>query len=524
MGGEREWLHYTLGMYYTLLDAGFRLVPTAGTASGVHPVPAGFSRVYIRQPDGFSYDQWLAGLRAGRSFVTTGPMLLAQVDGRDAGATIAHPAGPAQVCVSGTVTSEHPLAFLEVIVNGAPVSTIMPTNTLDPHGARQSPFAVDVPVESSGWICVRAFEDRPGDRIGFAHTVPWWIEIDGLPLRPRQEERDYLVRRMEDEIARSRAVVPPAALAEYNTALARFERLDPLPEDRSSTRPAESDAELRYWLENMTAHRFSKNQMLAVLNLEPKALDAALQRFEIDNPLAAKRTPDLPLRILPYPGGRHPRIGFLDGALDPQRETKVSVFTSWDDESYVVVDVPEAIFSNLGLTYLAHTHVPTLWSKQSLRLPRLEWNRRSDGSLDIERSLPNGITFGAKVVPSRDAVHMELWLKNGTDQPLTGLRVQNCVMLQGAAGFTAQTNANKIFAKPFVACRNETGDRWIVTAWEPCQRTWANPPCPCLHSDPQFADCPPGETRRVHGWLSFYEGREIQPELRRIDEAWQRPR
>ena len=98
------------------------------------------------------------------------------------------------------------------------------------------------------------------------------------------------------------------------------------------------------------------------------------------------------------------RIGFLDGAVNPQRETKVSVFTPWDDKSYVVVDVPEALWSNLGLTYLAHTHVPTIWSKQGIELERLEWNRRKDGSLDLLRRLPNGIEFGALVVPQRDAV------------------------------------------------------------------------------------------------------------------------
>ena len=45
----------------------------------------------------------------------------------------------------------------------------------------------------------------------------------------------------------------------------------------------------------------------------------------------------------------------------------------------MVVDVPEAIWSNLGLTYLAHTHVPTIWTQQKLDLLRLEWNRRADG-------------------------------------------------------------------------------------------------------------------------------------------------
>ena len=34
--------------------------------------------------------------------------------------------------------------------------------------------------------------------------------------------------------------------------------------------------------------------------------------------------------MLPYPGGRHPRLGFLDGAIRPQRETKVSVFAPWE--------------------------------------------------------------------------------------------------------------------------------------------------------------------------------------------------
>jgi hypothetical protein len=34
-------------------------------------------------------------------------------------------------------------------------------------------------------------------------------------------------------------------------------------------------------------------------------------------------------RVLPYPGGRHPRVGFLDGAIDPQRGTKASVFAPW---------------------------------------------------------------------------------------------------------------------------------------------------------------------------------------------------
>ena len=233
-----------------------------------------------------------------------------------------------------------------------------------------------------------------------------------------------------------------------------------------------------------------------------------------------RRPIDPPLLVLPYPGGRHPRLGFLDGAVEPQRETKLSVFTPWDDTSYVVFDVPEAVWSNLGLTYLAHTHVDTIWTKQGVTLPKLEWRRFPDGSFALQRPLPNGITFGVEAVPQRDHVEFRMWLHNGTQQPLTGMRVQMCAMLGYARGFEAQTKDNKVIASPYAAARSADGKRWVIQAWEPIQRAWENPPCPCIHSDPKIPDCAPGQTREVHGWLSFYEGEDVRPEFERISKVW----
>ncbi|TXT30707.1 MAG: hypothetical protein FD138_2258 [Planctomycetota bacterium] len=293
--------------------------------------------------------------------------------------------------------------------------------------------------------------------------------------------------------------------------------------DPSNARRPKDDAELRYWLENMIwHHRFSNDEITASTGLSVDEIKATRMKFEIRDDNRPAHAANAPLRVLPYPGGRHPRIGFLDGAVNPQRETKVSVFTPWDQASYVVVDVPEALWSNLGLTYLAHTHIDTVWSKQGIAMERLEWNRRKDGSLDIQRRLPNGIEFGALVAPQPAAVRMELWLKNGSKEKLSDLRVQNCVMLKGASGFAAQTNDNKLFRKPFVAVHDDSKKRWIITAWEPCHRPWGNAPCPCLHSDPKFPDCAPGETQTLRGWLSFYEGTDIDAELERIKSlGWQ---
>jgi hypothetical protein len=297
-------------------------------------------------------------------------------------------------------------------------------------------------------------------------------------------------------------------------------------EEPTNYRRPKNDADLRYWLENMVwHHRFTTAEISDATGLSADELKAALARFNITAATAPKRAAGAPLLVMPYPGGRHPRIGFLDGAVRPQRETKVSVFTPWDPASYVVVDVPEAIWSNLGLTYLAHTHVPTIWTKQGVTLEPLEWKREAVGTFDIERRLPNGIRFGARIEPRAGEVRMEMWLTNRTREMLSDLRVQNCVMLKGAAGFNAQTNDNKVFSGPYVACRSADGKRWIITAWSPLHRGWANPPCPCLHSDPKFPDCPPGQTKRLKGWLSFYEGSDLQAELRRIDATgWQNER
>jgi hypothetical protein len=111
-----------------------------------------------------------------------------------------------------------------------------------------------------------------------------------------------------------------------------------------------------------------------------------------------------------------------------------------------------------------------------------------------------------------------MWLTNGTKDTLRGLRVQNCVMFKGAPEFAEQSNDNKLFAQPYAACRSKAADRWVITAWDPCQRVWGNPPCPCMHSDPQFPDCPPGKTVRLRGWLSFFEGKDAAAEFRRIEE------
>jgi len=287
------------------------------------------------------------------------------------------------------------------------------------------------------------------------------------------------------------------------------------------TRRVSDHTDLRHWLENMVwHHRYTSAEICDVTGLDAAALEQALRRFNIRPDNAPLPEVDPPIFVLPYPGGRHPRTGFLDGAIEPQRETKLSIFAPWDRNSHVVLDVPEAIWSNLGLTYLAHTHIDTIWTKQGIRLQQQEWQLLDDGSFLIRRELPNRIVWQVTATPHRDHLAIRMSMTNGTPQLLTDLRVQMCAMLRGLKGFDQQTNDNKIFQGSLAACRNESGDRWVILGFEPIHRAWGNPPCPCLHADPKFPDCPPGETRQVCGRLSFYQGKDIDAELTRIRESW----
>src|SRR5262245_14134087 len=90
--------------------------------------------------------------------------------------------------------------------------------------------------------------------------------------------------------------------------------------EKPNFRKPAGEAELRFWLQNMVwHHRFTDAEVSAATGMAPSEVSAALKKLDI-TPLNKPRRPaEGPLLVLPYPGGRHPRIGFLDGAVRPQR-------------------------------------------------------------------------------------------------------------------------------------------------------------------------------------------------------------
>jgi hypothetical protein len=189
-------------LWYRLLNCGFRFPATAGTdvfLNRVQSYPPGWGRAYVRLTNSLSYTDWIRGQQAGRTFVTTGPMLEFSVEGRDAGETLRFDA-PRSVRVRARAWSQYPLANLEVVVNGQVVLTNQPG-----ANPREVTLEADVQLERTGWLAVRCTSTQPSYQGNHAaHTSPVYVEMPGYPLAARADAEYFLnwIDRLEADVTK----------------------------------------------------------------------------------------------------------------------------------------------------------------------------------------------------------------------------------------------------------------------------------------------------------------------------------
>ena len=283
--------------------------------------------------------------------------------------------------------------------------------------------------------------------------------------------------------------------------------------------PGETD--LREQFEQMICyHHFGDEEIARATGIALEEVQRLRNQWDLRVERRPERSPDAPLLVLPYPGGRNPRIGAMEEARSPWRETKVSVFTPWDPTSYVVVDVPSRIEAGQELLFQAHSSDhQTVGEREGHPPERRPWRREQDDAWANEWELPRAVRLAVTVTPRRDGVRFELRGMNGGSAVVGPLRIEVCLLLRGATGFEALSNVNKRLQSPWAACRDQEGKRWVLTTWEPTGRCWGNPECPCLHVDPELPVIPPGETRTARGWLSFFQGTDAGPEIDRLSKT-----
>jgi hypothetical protein len=216
----------TCELWYRLLNCGIRLAATAGTDTFMNTVnqgqfsnpPAG-DRVYALVEEEFTSEAWCEAVRAGRTFVTNGPMVSLEVNGNVPGDAFDVEAGEA-IGVVVEVGSYVPIDRVELIVNGEVVASV------DADDGHQSALlAHELKIEASSWIAARAIGGRHRlalDAHVFAHTSPVYATVDGK-AQTDAECAAYFVEWIDrlTELAARRAKYPDDASRERVAALFR---------------------------------------------------------------------------------------------------------------------------------------------------------------------------------------------------------------------------------------------------------------------------------------------------------------
>jgi hypothetical protein len=196
-------------LYHRILDAGLRIPPSAGSASGVLPNPVGYNRVYVKLDGPLDWNRWWEGLRAGRSFVSNGPLLLAEAGGWVPG-HVFREAG--EIEIRTELLGRERVAALELIHDGRVAATIPPGGS------------VRLALRESGWFLVRAVADVDAT-YRFASTAPWYVELEGRP-RVSRAAALFFADWVDERIARIRIEEPEArrSVLAFHEAARKFWR------------------------------------------------------------------------------------------------------------------------------------------------------------------------------------------------------------------------------------------------------------------------------------------------------------
>ena len=111
------WMDPEYEIWYRLLNCGIPLPASTGSDWFV----CSKHRVYVDLGGAaFDYDRWIDGLKAGRTFITNGPLLLLRADGAAPGDTLqVQPEQELEVEVE--LASHHRVDRIELVCNGAVV-------------------------------------------------------------------------------------------------------------------------------------------------------------------------------------------------------------------------------------------------------------------------------------------------------------------------------------------------------------------------------------------------------------------
>lgn len=184
----------SMDFFHRLLNCGFRVGVTAGTdvvPNRMYSPSVGGDRVYVKCAAPFNYENWAAGIKKGRTFVTNNPLLELRVNGEIPGSIIQLPSGARQqVDIQFSAVATAPMKELMLFWNGKEiVRRQLQKDSLNVHVNHT------LRVQESGWIsaCVTGEKNRfVMDRYLFGYAGPVYIEYGNDAVDSPEDARYFL--------------------------------------------------------------------------------------------------------------------------------------------------------------------------------------------------------------------------------------------------------------------------------------------------------------------------------------------
>ncbi len=188
-------VEYSLSLYYRYLNLGYKMPPSAGSASGVLPGPVGYNRMYARVKGAFTLENWYRAIREGEVFVTNGPMLFF---GRKGEGTL-----------SVGATAREPIDRIELVANGRVIHSFS-------GAAGKTEFEGEFKIDPKrhSWVAARCFV-KAENTIRLAHSSPVYLSgkfdarddaryfvrwIDELEMEGEKDPKRFASKAEDEEI------------------------------------------------------------------------------------------------------------------------------------------------------------------------------------------------------------------------------------------------------------------------------------------------------------------------------------
>lgn len=210
---------YGIADWYRYLNLGYQVALTGGSDKMAAASLLGGIRTYAHLGGrAFSYENWMAAVKAGNTFVTVGPLAELSVEGVAPGGRVNLPASGGTVNVTWKVESVGlPLDQVEVVVGGLAMEQQNLNKALHASGSAQ------IKVTDSTWVALRvrgSYRGKHGEIA--AHTSAIQLLVAGKPLFVVKDATAVL-EQIEGAIAYVDTIAPRPAAQRFKQMRATLE-------------------------------------------------------------------------------------------------------------------------------------------------------------------------------------------------------------------------------------------------------------------------------------------------------------